>query len=56
MSGSTEIFLPDTTVSFEKLKKKLNEVYDLELITKKEKYIYIGVVVLLGGFLIYKIS
>lgn len=54
MDDNKEIFLPDTTVKYKVLKEKLEENYGLSLMTKKSKYIYVGSILILGAFLIYK--
>lgn len=41
MSKEKEIFLSDTTMTIESLNRKLNDVYDIDLITNKQKRIYI---------------
>ncbi len=56
MDNNKDIFLPDTTVKYGNLKKKLREVYGLDIIEKKTKYIFISVTVILVIALIYKIK
>lgn len=48
MNDEKEIFLPDTTVKYGTLKKKLSENYDLVLIDKTKRNLYLGITVLLG--------
>ena len=52
MNPEKEIFLPDTTLKYKVLKEKLNENYDLDVIDKKTKYIFIGILVALTTILI----
>jgi hypothetical protein len=54
MNEEKEIFLPDTSIKLKNLKSKLNNVYELDLITKREKMIYIGILGILGGIILYK--
>lgn len=53
MINEKEIFLPDSNVKLGNLKKNLSDVYGLSIITKKEKYIYMGIVTLLTGIILY---
>jgi hypothetical protein len=54
MDNNTEIFLPETTVKLGDLKTKLSEVYGLGLVTKKQKYLYISAILILGGIVLYQ--
>lgn len=54
MNNDKDIFLADTTMKYGVLKKKLYDVYDLNLITKTEKSIYVGLIVILSGIIIYQ--
>jgi hypothetical protein len=54
MDNNSEIFLPETTVKLSVLKTKLSEVYGLELVTKKQKYLYISAIIILGGIVLYQ--
>jgi len=53
MNKDKEIFLPDSSIKLGNLKKNLSDVYGLSIISKKEKYIYIGIVTLLTGIILY---
>jgi hypothetical protein len=53
MNDNKEIFLSDTTNKLGSLKKNLSDVYGLTIITSKEKYIYIGLITLLTGVILY---
>jgi hypothetical protein len=53
INNNKEIFLPDSSIKLGNLKKNLSDVYGLSIITKKEKYIYIGIVTLLTGIILY---
>jgi hypothetical protein len=54
MDNNKEIFLSDNTIKLGVLKEKLSDVYSLEVLTKNEKYFYIGTIFVLGGFILYK--
>jgi len=54
MNNDKDIFLADTTMKYSVLKKKLSDVYELDLITRREKSIYIGLVLILSGIIIYQ--
>jgi hypothetical protein len=54
MDKNLQIFLPDTTLKLGVLNEKLSSVYGLEVINKKQKYLCIGAIVLLGGIVLYK--
>lgn len=54
MNEDKEIFLPDTTIKLKNLKSKLSEVYGLDVVSKKERIIYFGIIIALGSIVLYQ--
>ena len=54
MDANKDIFLPDTTIKYKVLKKKLSEVYGIEIVDRKMLYLLLGMVAGLSVFLIIK--
>ena len=52
MSNEDEIYLPDTSIKFGALKKQLNDVYNLKVISKDELYLCIAITI--SFIVIYK--
>ena len=52
MSNEDEIYLPDTSIKFSALKKQLNDVYNLQVISKDKLYICIAITI--SFIVIYK--
>lgn len=52
MKNSDEIFLPDTTVRYDILKKNLKDVYGIEIISSRTKWFFISFT---GTLLLYLI-
>lgn len=44
MDSEKPIYLPDTTIKYGDLKNNLKRVYGLEVVTKTQKYLYLGLV------------
>lgn len=54
MNPEKEIFLPDTTLKYKALKEKLKENYNLDIIDKRTKYLYFGLIAGLITILLIK--
>ena len=52
MSNEDEIYLPDTSIKFGALKKQLNDVYNLQVISKDKLYLCIAITI--SFIVIYK--
>jgi|OM-RGC.v1.037267052 hypothetical protein len=52
MKENKEIFLPDTTVRYDVLKKNLKDIYGIELISSRTKWTFIAFT---GTLLLYLI-
>ena len=44
MDNEKPIYLPDTTIKYGDLKSNLKRIYGLEVVTKTQKYLYLGLV------------
>ena len=55
MNPEKDIFLPDTTLKYKVLREKLKENYNLEVMPKKTKYAYLGIIATLTTILLIKI-
>ena len=54
MDEKKEIFLSDTNMKLGSLKNKLSEVYGLDIISKNQKRIYVGIILALTGIVLYQ--
>jgi len=55
MKKNDEIFLSDTTMTLESLERKLNDVYDISLVTSREKQIYIFLATIYFSIIVFNL-